>query len=297
MEEPLFRRDALAAGRTDAELRRAVRRGDLTRLTPGVYLDSKGTRHLDDIGRHAIHARAAGVKLGSCAALSHISAAVLHGFDVWRTDLGRVHVTNGRDAGGQRSATRYVHAGRLDGDVVELDGVRVTSPARTVVDLARTVSADEAVVIGDSALRSFPGLCYGGLLDVPRTGIAAARRVIGFLDGRSESPGESLGRLRLRDSGIPDPDLQRIIRTPRGVFVARVDYFWERWGIVGEFDGMAKYEGVDDVRAEKRREDALRDLGFEVVRWTWPELFRFETVVARFERALRRIRSAPSDPL
>ena len=56
---------------------------------------------------------------------------------------------------------------------------------------------------------------------------------------------------------------------------------------------MAKYESVDDVRAEKRREDTLRDLGFEVVRWTWPELFRFETVVARFERALRRIRSAP----
>jgi len=297
MAEPLFRRDALAAGRTDAELRRAVRRGDLARLTPGVYLDNEGLRHLDDVGRHTIYARAAGAKLGPAAAISHISAAVLHGFDVWRTDLGQVHVTNGRDAGGYRSETRDVHAGRLDGDVVELDGVRVTSPARTVVDLARTVSEDEAVVIGDSALRRYPGLCFDGPLDVPRTGIAAARRVVGFLDGHSESPGESLSRLRLRDSGIPDPDLQRTIRTPGGVFVARVDFFWEQWGIIGEFDGMVKYEEVGDVRAEKRREDALRDLGFEVVRWTWPELFRFETVVARFGRALRRIRSAPSQTL
>ncbi|WP_231610011.1 hypothetical protein [Rhodococcus sp. CX] len=140
-----------------------------------------------------------------------------------RTDLGRVHVTNGRDAGGYRSATRYGHAGRLDGDVVELDDMRVTSPARTVVDLARTVSEDEAVVIGDSALRHDPGLCFDDLLDAPRTGIAAARRIVGFLDGRSESPGESLSRLRLRDSGIPDPDLQRTIRTPGGVFVARFE--------------------------------------------------------------------------
>jgi hypothetical protein len=114
-----------------------------------------------------------------------------------------------------------VHAGRLDGDVVDLDGVRVTSPARTVVDPARTVSADEAGVIGDSALRRFPEMDFGAVLEVVRTGIAAARRTVAFLDARSESPGESLSRLRLRDSGTPDPDLQRIIRTPSGTFVAR----------------------------------------------------------------------------
>ncbi|MFZ2527957.1 MAG: hypothetical protein WAX14_09930 [Rhodococcus sp. (in: high G+C Gram-positive bacteria)] len=124
MPEPLFRRAALAAGRTDAELRRAVRRGDFTRLTPGVHLGGEGTRHLDDVDRHAIHARAAAVKLGPSAAISHISAAVLHGLDVWRTDLARVHTTNGRGSGGQRSTTRHVHTGTFDrGDVVDLSGV------------------------------------------------------------------------------------------------------------------------------------------------------------------------------
>ncbi|MBP2210272.1 hypothetical protein JOJ87_000616 [Rhodococcus ruber] len=296
MTEPLLRRSALAAGHTDAELRRAVRRGELQRLTPGVYLDADGVQLLDDVGRHRLLARTVGTGLRPAAAISHISAAVLHEFDVWQTDLALIHTTNGRSAGGRRGPTRYVHAAVLGGDVVQLDGVRVTSPARTV-DLARTLPVEEAVVVGDSVLRRYPDLDFRAHFDAPRAGIAAARRVVGFLDARSESPGESLSRLRLRDAGLPAPVLQRTIHTPGGVFVARVDFFWEQWGLVGEFDGMVKYGTVDDVRAEKHREDALRDLGLQVVRWTWPELFRFDVVVERLRRAVHRSRSAPSHPL
>lgn len=295
--EPLLRRSALAAGHTDAELRRAVRRGELQRLTPGVYLDADGAQLLDDVGRHRLLARTVGTGLRPAAAISHVSAAVLHEFDVWQTDLALIHTTNGRSAGGRRGPTRHVHAAVLGGDVVQLDGVRVTSPARTVVDLARTLPVEEAVVVGDSALRRYPGLDFHAHFDAPRAGIAAARRVVGFLDARSESPGESLSRLRLRDAGLPAPVLQPVIHTPGGVFVARVDFFWEQWGLVGEFDGMVKYGTVDDVRAEKHREDALRDLGLQVVRWTWPELFRFDVVVERLRRAVYRSRSAPGHPL
>ncbi|MFZ2526089.1 MAG: hypothetical protein WAX14_00310, partial [Rhodococcus sp. (in: high G+C Gram-positive bacteria)] len=144
-----------------------------------------------------------------------------------------------------------------------------------------------------SALVTIPAALDGAAL---RSGVAAARRVVGLLDGRSESPGESLGRLRLRSAGIPDPSLQRELFTPDGVFVARVDFFWEELGIVGEFDGMGKYGAGDPtstaetVRREKLREDAIRDLGFEVVRWTWPELFRFDVVADRFARAVDRAR-------
>jgi hypothetical protein len=44
----------------------------------------------------------------------------------------------------------------------------------------------------------------------------------------------------------------------------------------------------DVVFAEKRREDALRDLGFQVVRWTWDELWPFDEVVERIRRAFAR---------
>jgi hypothetical protein len=62
----------------------------------------------------------------------------------------------------------------------------------------------------------------------------------------------------------------------------RTDFYWEEFRTVGEFDGKAKYgrdlrPGQDPGEAvyrEKRREDALRDLGLQVVRWTWDELSR-----------------------
>jgi hypothetical protein len=65
---------------------------------------------------------------------------------------------------------------------------------------------------------------------------------------------------------------------------------------VGEFDGEVEYgrelqPGQDlgeVVFREKLREDALRDAGRQVVRWTWPDLSRFEVVVDRLERAFDR---------
>jgi hypothetical protein len=44
------------------------------------------------------------------------------------------------------------------------------------------------------------------------------------------------------------------------------------------------------VFAEKRREDALRDHGLEVVRWVWDELDPFDLVAARIRRAFERER-------
>jgi very-short-patch-repair endonuclease len=80
------------------------------------------------------------------------------------------------------------------------------------------------------------------------------------------------------------------VHTPEGEFVARTDFYWKEHRIVGEFDGMGKYDGPDVIRREKLREDALRDLGFQVFRWTWAELSRFDVVRARFERAIERAR-------
>lgn len=176
----------------------------------------------------------------------------------------------------------------------------MTSVARTIVDLSRTLSVDRAVVAGDSALRLHPGAA-SALPDAlasarSRTGIAGARRVVEFLDGRSESPGESISRLRIHAAGLPTPLLQHELRTASGTFVARPDFFWEEVGVVGEFDGRGKY-GFDEpgatadvVHREKLREDAIRSLGYEVVRWTWRDLFAFDAVRDRLRDAATRAR-------
>lgn len=301
MDEPnfLLRSDLLAGGTTSDEIRQAVRVGRLRNVTRGVYVD--GGADLDPLTLHHARVLARQGRITPDAVVSHVSAAVLHGLPLWDVDLSPVHISRERPSSGRRTPTLHVHRCTYQPDeVCVVAGLRTTTLARTVVDLARTLSVDSAVIAGDAALRAHPHIAPL-LLDAlassgMRHGIAAARRTVAFLDGRSESPGESLSRLRIRSAGLPAPKLQHELRTPSGAFVARPDFLWEDEGVVGEFDGRSKY-GSDEpgataetVHREKLREDAIRALGFEVVRWTWADLFRFEAVHARLVRAAGRAR-------
>ena len=116
------------------------------------------------------------------------------------------------------------------------------------------------------------------------------------MDGRSESAGESVSRVRIISDGLPVPEPQVDIRTPVGTFVARVDFCWKEERTVGEFDGKIKYgrllkpgQRIEDVvYEEKKREDAIRDLGWKVVRWLWEDLHRPGVLRDRLQRAFAR---------
>lgn len=116
--------------------------------------------------------------------MSHQSAAVLHGLPMWPDLLDRVHVIRPRAGGGRRGRLVHVHPAPLgDGDVVEMNGMPMTSLARTVADCARTLSNTGGVGVGDAALRA--GLAPGQLaqqLEVAtgRPGVPAARRTVAF---------------------------------------------------------------------------------------------------------------------
>jgi hypothetical protein len=127
-------------------------------------------------------------------------------------------------------------------------------------------------------------------------GIRAARRVVEFLDVRSESVGESVSRVRLMEEGLPTPELQRQVLGPAGQVVARVDFLWDEHQTIGEFDGKIKYGRLlkpgrrieDVIFDEKLREDAVRDLGLQVVRWIWQDLYRPGILRQRVLRAFAR---------
>jgi hypothetical protein len=104
-------------------------------------------------------------------------------------------------------------------EIVLIDNMPVTSLSRTVLDLARTWPMTQAVAAGDRALTL--GLTRAeldaGLVAMERwPGIRAARRVVGFLDVRSESVGESVSRVRLMEEGLPAPEPQHEIFGPDG---------------------------------------------------------------------------------
>ena len=77
--------------------------------------------------------------------------------------------------------------------------------------------------------------------------------------------------------GIPAPTLQQEIRDDRGQLIGRVDFGWEEFRHLAEFDGKVKYESMlrpgesasDCVFREKRREDALRGIGHGMTRIVW----------------------------
>ncbi|WP_138842330.1 type IV toxin-antitoxin system AbiEi family antitoxin domain-containing protein [Rhodococcus pyridinivorans] len=292
MTRQVWTRAMLAeAGISDRAVRTRLRHGGLVRIARGTYMTREDVDALDPVGVHLARARLVGSRLDVDEALSHVTAAVVHGLDVWDAPLRRIHVTRPPTRSCRVSDDLHIHTSDLDGDVVDVDGLRVTSLARTVVDVARTLTRPRALVIGDAALRAEPT----AHLDLPRilaacrgrTGIVAAESVARLIDGRSESVGESLSRLHMIEAGLPMPDLQHeiVVRDGRRY---RVDFLWRELGIVGEFDGAGKYTERHDLLAEKEREDALRDLGLEVIRWNWAELSRFHVVVDRFERARRR---------
>ena len=119
-------------------------------------------------------------------------------------------------------------------------------------------------------------------------GIQRAAQVIDFADGAAESPLESRSRVAFAGGGLPAPALQALILLRDGGR-ARVDFLWAQWRIIGEADGRLKIQRPEDLWDEKLREDRLRELGYEVVRWTWDEIVNYpEVVVARILRAIAR---------
>ena len=290
----LRRADALSAGLSDAELQRLVHRGELTRVRRGAYLDASS-----GLARERALVLATAPSLRDGSVVSHASAAVLHGLPLWRIDTGRVCVTRRPPAAGSGSALVHLHVARLPEDETTLvDGVPTTTPARTVVDVARSASYESAVVLADAALAAGARpedllACLRRMGPVP--GSRRAARVLAFSDGRSESVGESRSRVLIARLGLPAPDLQvRIVRPDRTV-LARCDFGWRGRLTVGEFDGRVKYRGdvpgrdpAEAVYREKLREDEIRDSRWEVARWSWADLDTPSVVARRITRAFAR---------
>lgn len=291
-------------GVTSDEVARMVRRGELIRIRRGAYLRPTGdgdaadpwdlrTPHLQLIAgtMSQLHPR---------AALSHGSAAAIHQLPVFPAMLDTVHVTRDRRGGGVIRPDLRVHGSPMrDLDQCVIDGHVLTSLARTVVDLARTLTYEQAVAVADGGLAL--GVDSGRLaesLEQARSwhGTPQARRVLAFADGRSESVGESFSRVRMLRMPVPPPTLQYEVLDHRGQLVGRCDFAWLAQRTVGEFDGKVKYgrfrrpgESIEQAALrEKLREDALRDQGWQVVRWVWDDLWTPEVIEDRILRAFGR---------
>ncbi|MGY1606477.1 MULTISPECIES: type IV toxin-antitoxin system AbiEi family antitoxin domain-containing protein [unclassified Geodermatophilus] len=300
---PTLRRVLVAGGWSDDELARARRSGALSRVRRGAYV--QGALPTAAAVRHHLLVRATVAGLRRDAVVSHESAAVLHGLPTWGLRLARVHVTRQPPASSDVSRTLRCHVARLEDDeVTAVDGIPVTDPVRTALDLARSLPFEPSVVVLDALLatRTDHAAALGARLArmAGTRGSRAAARAVAFADGRSESVGESRSRVLLHRLGLAPSGLQHPVHTADGVLLGRADFVWETERLLGEFDGRVKYgrllrpgqEPGDAVFEEKRREDAMRAEGWGMVRWTWDEISGSGPLAGRVGRALRLRRRA-----
>jgi predicted transcriptional regulator of viral defense system len=287
-----------AAGLSAGQIQRLAGHGTLRSPRTGVYapaalVDSVAA---DLAAAHLLQVAAAIASTRSRVAGSHRSAAIVHGLSlVGQSRVSRVELTRTRD--GQGSRTRrpgvLLHVAALPaGHVSWCRGVPVTSVARTVTDLARTFPFAAGVAVADSALRdkqATRGELAAVLAQCGRwPGIQRARRVIAFADPLAESVLESISRAVFHELGLPPPELQVVVGDGEDI-AGRVDFLWRQHRTIAEADGAIKYTGPAEAMAQLNRDARLRDAGFEVVHFTWPEITRVPgQVVGAIRTAFRR---------
>lgn len=274
----------LSIGVTTSGIRRRVQAGRLHRLYRGVYAVghvalSRGAREL-----------AAVWACGPYAVLSHRSAAALWG--LFRAFPARIEVSAPRSRG--RRAGMVVHRTRClaPEDRTEINGIPVTSLARTLVDLAEVVSphwlaraVHEAEVKNlfdlkeiDAALARVPG----------RRGRHRLQRVLALyrpLEHELRSANERRFLALCRHQELPEP-------APRLIGGYLVDFYWEDASLAIEVDGAAVHHTRRAFHEDRARDRALAAHGVQVLRVTEPDLDLAVELAAQLrEVRLRRLDS------
>lgn len=273
-------------------IRRAAARGDYVRVAPAAYLDTARWRALDADGRFRAFLVGMATGMREDTVFSHRSAAFMLKISMLGRWPSRVETTAPPAPGGRSSTNvRRYGAPLRDDEIVELAGFRVTSPARTVADLARTATFADAVAAADSALhrkrRGGPLLTLEELhaeadSQKERKGFVRLGAVAGFATPLSDSVRESQSRVLIHELGFPPPVLQQSWYDSLGR-IGDSDFWWPDHDLVGEYDGHTKYIKPEYLRGrtpgqtvedEKRREDRIRATGQKVTRWQTEHLTR-----------------------
>lgn len=302
-----LRRELVADGYTDRALARLVRDKELHKVRRGAYVAEVAWGALDDVGRHGLLARAVLKSAKSDVVLSHLSTLPDWGAPMWGLDLSVVHVTRPDRKTGRREAGVQQHRGRIvDGDVIRRNGVRVTSPERTMIELTTVAGLEPCLVAWNHFLQKKLTTIekvnsrYRALATGPADSMEhwpdtlTTELLLRLADPRIETVGESRTQCLLWKQRLPKPVPQYEVRDADGNLLGRVDFAWPEHKVFLEFDGMVKYEkflregetASDAVVREKLREQRICEMGWRCIRITWADLAHPERTALRIRNFL-----------
>jgi predicted transcriptional regulator of viral defense system len=276
-----------AAGISQFTLQRWVEAGRLVAARRGVFrvAGAPTTAHQRLLAAVWFH--------GDRAVASHRAAASLWGLPGFGSDIVEVSKPRGRS---QRRETCWVHGSLVlpDHHITDRLAIPVTTPARTLFDLAGVVHPARAERALDAALSS--RLVRLGEVQVVFTELARRGRrgtvtMRELLEVRGEdyvapnSELEALGRAVFAAAGLPEPEVE--VNLGDDDWIGRVDLLFREERLVVELDSARHHSALLDRRADIERTRRLRMAGWRVKRVSWWDLVeRADEVVAEVHALL-----------
>jgi hypothetical protein len=298
---PFTTAEAVRQGAGERDIERLLGAQAWRRLRRGVFVASPVWQAADERGRHRLLVSGRLLQKDSRWVAARRSAAVFHDLPLLGKTLPEIpQLLRGAEGSRVKAKDRHERVATLpDEERVDVDGVPVSSLARTVNDIARQETFRSGLIVADGALRR--GLGQDELVALARSradwpggwnGLTVAR----LANGLHETALESLSWAACHTMGIAMPEPQ--IRVYVGErLVARVDGLWRDHNTIGQADGMFKYKDRKGVIRDKKQDEELEDLGFEVARWGWDEAYRPVGVLdERLRRAFARGDRQEVDP-
>lgn len=283
---------ARASGVSDARLRRS----DVVHVGRGLYRPSDWNFELDAAAR-ALSAASPG------AWISHVTAARLlcRLLPAWLSDSTELHLSKPRALPPVRRKGVFGHTViAKEGEVETIDGIRISTRSRTWLDMARRLSVNELVCMGDQLIR-IPRVDFEGRTQPYATleglrslvlrhpnlqGVVRAREALDLMRVGADSAPETLLRLAMSDAGLPEPGLQVALRVNDVASpTADLGYRHRRLAI--------QYDGGHHLLDAQAFSDRRRDKAFESAGWTVLTLHKddladnFQRAIVKMKRLLR----------
>ena len=276
-----------AAGLAPAAVARSVAAGDAVRVHRRVYslapLPASPLHLVTDNGvapAYVAHVRAAILSLGPGAMAHQRTAAALRGWGLLIEPSRSIEVAVPH--GSRRASVQQVKLTERRGlavdaltPVADADAIPATSAVQTVIDCAVSLPLIEAVVVCDSALRA-------GAVTLPELSAAAeslrgvrdarrCRQVLDHADPACGSVLETVLRVRMLMAGINGFISQHVLLDPDTGVARRVDFAFVGARLVIETDGDKWHP---EPSRDRERDNALAELGWRVLRYSWAEVVR-----------------------
>ncbi len=240
--------------------------------------------------------QAIALRLDPGVAFSHVTALRLLGIELpWRLDGDdAIHtVGHSRRVRSQHAAIVNHHAtGQDTVETMEVDGVLVTTPAQTWVQVGCGLLPDETVVLGDAMVRrKRPATTVSELRRLADAtykvkGIVAVREAVERVRARTDSSMETRTRLAVVEAGLPCPEVNYRVHH-QGGFVAMVDLAYPELRIAIEYDGDVHREAWQ-WRKDVHRLRRLEQLDWLIVHVVADDITRDD---GPFLSAIRRARA------